>query len=770
MNRDHIQIDDEDEIDIKEIFRTLYRYRYMIVLLVILTTVVSAYIAYFKPSVYQASATVEVGLDKRGYGGSQDVLSLAMDSGAMNSDTEMDIIKSRFLSEKALQKVDFSHRYYTTRNYREVELYKESPFRVGMLKGYGISFDLYPVDGKHYRLVVQEAEDANKTRWSYDKTHLYGKEIVTKRFHLNVVKAKEPKAAQYRFVILDPENLGSMVQRGVGVAQKSKFSTILEISYEDNVPLRAQEFANALADAYIQQNIEKKTKEATRKLAFIDKQLKYITENLKSSAVKLEEFKKTSNTVSLSAKAENILRQMSEYETKLAQISMQQEILNKLYRQVRSGKNLESIAIMGMDSDKSGLDEIVKELQNAIIKKKVLRESYTEVHSEVSKLTKTITQLKKVLIETIKNLKESSREQKELLEKQIAKQQKLLNTLPADERMYGQLQRKFVVNEKIYSYLLEKRSETAIVKAATVSKNRVIDSALLPKAPIKPKRKLIVLVGMILGFILGVALAFLRNYLDDRINEEEDITKVTNVPRLGVIPHIKKDGEKVQVFLSPKSALAESFRNLRTNLQFMGREHSGAHVVAVTSTVGGEGKTTICINLGGIMSIADKKTVILNLDMRKPTLHKKFGLKNGKGMSTLLSGRTSLGEVIQATQYANLDVITSGPVPPNPSELIQSELMERVLEKLRDVYDVIILDTPPIGLVTDARTLMHFADTSLYVLRADYSKKEFLRSIEKLSREEISGLGILLNDVKLGKGSYGYGYGYGYGYYEEERK
>lgn len=168
------------------------------------------------------------------------------------------------------------------------------------------------------------------------------------------------------------------------------------------------------------------------------------------------------------------------------------------------------------------------------------------------------------------------------------------------------------------------------------------------------------------------------------------------------------------------------------------------------------------------MSMANKRTVILNLDMRKPTLHEKFGLKNIKGMSTLLSGHTALGEVIQHTEYENLDIITSGPVPPNPSELIQSELMEKVLEKLREVYDVIILDTPPIGLVTDARTLMHFADTSIYIVRAEYSKKGFLRSVEKLSKEEIRGLSILLNDVKMAKN--GYGYGYGYGYYEEEKK
>ncbi len=768
MNTNSVQIDEEEEIDIKEVFRTLYRYRYMILLLVILFAVASSYYAYFKPNVYKASATVEVGLGQRSYG-SQDMLTAAMDPGYMNADTEMDIIKSRFLTEKALKKVNFSHRYYITKRYKEFELYKDSPFQVGMNKGYNISFDFYPVDEKSYRLVVIEAKDRNGNIWSYDETLPYSKEITTEYFHLNIVKIKEPQDTQYRFVIMDPENMGRFVQGGVSVSQKSQYSTMLEISYEDNVPLRAQEFANALSEAYIEQNIEKKTKEATRKLTFIDKQLKFITENLKGSAIKLEEFKKTSNTVNLSAKAEKIIRQMSEYETKLAEITIQQEMLNTLYEQVKSGENLESIAIIGVDKEKSALSDMIKELQDAIIKKKVLRENYTEMHSEVSKLSKTIVQLEKVIIATIKNLRTSIKERKVLIAKSIGKQQKLLNTLPADERMFGQLQRKFVVNEKIYSYLLEKRSETAIIKASTVSKNRIIDKALTPGSPIKPKKKLIVLAGLILGLILGIALAFLREFLDDRIKEEEDVTKVTNVPILGLIPNIKADHDKVNVFLSPKSAVAESFRNLRTNLQFMERKKN-THVIAVTSTVGGEGKTTICINLGGIMSMAEKKTVILNLDMRKPTLHEKFGLQNTKGMSTLLSGRTALGEAIQYTEYENLDIITSGPVPPNPSELIQSEVMEKVLEKLRDIYDVIILDTPPIGLVTDARTLMHFADTSIYVLRADYSKKGFLRSIEKLSREEIRGLGILLNDVKMSRNGYGYGYSYGYGYYEEEKK
>jgi len=758
---------DEDEIDIKEIFRILHRYKYMIVVITLLFTVASMYIAYFKPNIYQASTTVEVGLQKRGYG-SSDVINMALDPGVLTPDTEMEIIKSRFLAKKALKKVDFTHKYYTTRRWREIELYKNAPFRIGMLKGYGISFNLYPLDKESYRLVVDNAADMNGTSWSYDKIHRYGEEVVTKHFHLNAVRTKEAQDNKYRFVVMKKNyHTGS-----VDVQQVSKYSTILRISYTDHVALRAQEFTNALAEAYIRQNVEKKTKEATLKLGFIDKQLKNITENLKSSAVKIEEFKRGSNTINLSSKAEAIITQMSAAEAKLEEISMERTILNTLYKEIKKGRNVESITLVGIGSGNGALAKQIEMLQEAVLKKKTLREDYTEMYPAVVKLRKQIIYLKRNIIDTIKNLKEGIREKEQLLEKNIAKYQKNLNTLPADERMYGQLQRKFAVNEKIYSYLLEKRSETAILKAATVSRNRIIDTALLPGTPIKPKRDMIVFIGFILGLILGLAIAFLRNFLDDTIQAEEDIKHATDTPLLGFIPHIREDDGKLKVLASPKSAVAEAFRNLRTNLQFMVRRNR-AHVIAVTSTVGGEGKTTVCINLAAIMSMANKKTIVINLDMRKPTLHKKFNLSNRHGMSTLLSGSITLGEVIQKTEYANLDVIASGPVPPNPSELIQGLLMEKVIEKLREVYDVIILDTPPIGLVTDARTLMHLADTSIYVLRSNYSKKAFIHKVKELVRlKDIEGLVILLNDVKMDKSGYGYNYNYGYayGYYEEDKK
>ena len=597
---------DEDEIDLKEVFRTVYVYRYMIISFIMVFMVTSIAFAYFKTNVYQAFSTVEISDDKQ-MGSQDDILSMAMEGGSANVDTEIQIIKSAFLAEKALKHVNLTHRYYSSKKLKQIELYKTSPFEVGLLKGFGVTFYLYPEDETHYRLEVEDAKDLHGNTWSYDAVHTYGKEVVNEHFHVNIVKKDDFLESAYSFVIYDVAKMARMVQKEhVSVSQISKKASVVSISYSDNNALRAKEFTDALAKAYVKHTVDKKVREADLKLTFIEKQLKGVTQSLENAAIKLEEFKKSSNTIDLGTKAQTLTQQMSQNEVALSEISIMEKMLGSMYRQIKTGKNLASISVEGLGMDNSSLSVMLKELQDAILKKKILREDYTEVYPEVVKLTRTIRQLQRTITGKIKSLGTNIKEKKKLLESSIAKQQALLNTLPASERTNSDLQRKYMVNEKIYSYLLEKQSETQILKASTVSQNMIIDNAFIPEKPIKPKRKLIVLVGIILGFIVGIAMAFLRAFLDNRIKTEEDIEKATRVPIYGVIPHIKEDADKIKVFLSPKSVVSEAYRSLRTNLQFLGK-NEGSLVISVTSTVGGEGKTTISTNLSAIMSMSGKK-------------------------------------------------------------------------------------------------------------------------------------------------------------------
>ena len=770
MNENKLDIP-EDEINFKEIFWTLTRYRMSILFFITIFTITAVVYAYFKPDIYQAVATVEVGIENKMNAGSNDVVAAATSAGYISPDTEIAIIKSRFLVIKALKNINFTHHYYRTTNMKEFELYKNSPFTVDMIRGEGLSFEVSYHSKNKYRLVITGIDNQTSLEWKYDKIHTFDKEVNNQKFifTLTLKKGRILKDDKYRFIILSKSGAVSSAMGRVNAQTVGKFSSIISISYTDNVALRAKEFTNALAEAYIKQSIDKKNREASKTLAFVDGQLDKIDYTLQVSELKLEEFKKDSRSMTIDAKALSVSNRLDTAQNKMATLMIQIGIIDEIYKDIKLGKSIDTISVTGLENNSNhsySLASIISNLQETIIKIKELRIDYTDEYPEVKKLKEKTRKLKSNIISVIKNIKRNFDKRKKLLDISIEKGKDTISELPEDERKFVRLKRKFEVNEKIYSYLLEKQASVSILKASTVSNNRILDKALLPRGAISPKRKIIVITGFILGLLFAVAFSLLRAFLDDRIKYENDVTKIVNIPILGVIPHIKHNPDKVSLHLFPKSIITEAFRSLRTNLNFM-LKGDGSHTIAVTSTISSEGKTTVCVNLASIMSMSNKKTIIVNLDMRKPTLHQKFGIKNDKGMSTLLSYRTTLSDVIYSTDYKNLDIIPAGPTPPNPSELIQDEFMIKILNKLKKVYDVIIIDTPPIGIVTDARMLIHLADSTIYVARAEYSKKSFLKNIEKISIfKDIKGLGIVINDMKNQK--YGYEYTYDNNYYEEK--
>ncbi len=745
---------DVDEISFQKLIEIPLKYKYSIIFLMLLTTAIAFVYIYFHPNIYKASTTIEIGVKEPGSANIQDLLSSAIGKESTNIQTEIEIVKSRFVANMALKHVDFVHHYYGIKNYKKQELYKESPFLIDIKKGYGIKFYIYPINKQKFRLVVKQLPDGS----SLDKEFRYNEAIKNRFFEITVKKVAPTTFKKYLFVASNPKKIADKLRKRLTVKPITPKAAIILIEFEDNVALRAKEYVNALAKAYLDQSIERKTKEATLKLQFIDKQLKEITKNLRSSEDKLSEFKKESNLISLSSKAQAVLQRVSQLETQLQQLLLQKKAVQLLYKQIQQGYGIENLSIVGLGANSQTLAYLLEQLQNAIIKKRMLLQDYTSAHPEVIKVTKSIIQLKRLIFKNIKSTLEILHQKEIYLRKEIAKANNIIESLPENEKILTNLKRKFLVNEKIYSYLLEKRNESSIIKASTISSNRVIDKAELPDKPIKPKKKLILILGAVIGFILGMILAFMRYLLSDKIESKDEVEKLSSIPLVGVIPHVNKHAENIIVSKEPKSAIAESFRSLRTNLQFMVKEEK--KIIAITSTIAGEGKTFISVNLATIISMTGLKTIIINGDMRKPTLHEKFNLSNEKGLSTYLSGKSLLYEIIAQSNYENLDVITSGPIPPNPSELINSRVFKELIERLREVYDVIVLDTPPLGLVSDARVIMELSDVNLYIVRENYSKKSFLKNVDKLKEEQVRGLGIVYNDAKESKDGY-----YGYGYY-----
>ncbi|MBP7784191.1 MAG: polysaccharide biosynthesis tyrosine autokinase [Aliarcobacter sp.] len=764
-----------DEIDLKDLFKTIMKYKYIIALFAIIFTIASAVFAYVKPSVYSSFATIELQEEKNSFN-ADDALKQAFSGGSVNVENQIEILKSKSLQDKALKELILKTRYFTVKNYRVREFYKNSPFIVidKILEDniYGTTFNLTPIDESSFRLEIRPISKYSKRGIlallgvqpledyeliTYDKVHKYDEDIATEWFSINIKKFAPLENEEYSFSFVHPSIASNIYYSQLSVSQVSELASILQISMEDSVSLRAKDLLNSLFKAYLEQEVQRKTEVANLSLDFIDSQLEEINTKLKSSESDLEKYKETNDVIVLSDKAQTVTKQLVEYESKLQEIAVEENILNNLLQYISKNQNLSGLTVGSINFADPALASLIKNLHELSTQKDTLLLDYTELHPDIQKLNKSIASLRRQIISSLQSNLKQLQQRKSASNDLISGYKRSLETLPKQERELTRLNRHFSVNEKVYSYLLEKRAETAILKSSTISNARVLDEALNFSIPIKPKRILIVLVGLILGIIVGLAYAFLREFLNNTIKNTEEIEKYSTMPIYGVIPLNKNK--------KTKSIFEEAFRSIRTNLQFL-PQNEKSRVIAITSSVSGEGKTTISAKLAEIIAQTDKKVIVLDLDLRKASVHKEFDVPNNIGMSNYLTNQNTLEEVIKNTNEKNVDIITTGALPPNPSELILTDAMKTLLDKLKESYDYIIMDTPPVGLVTDALILMNYSDISFTVVRANYTRKEFIRNLDRLSKEHSHNhVGIILNGVEIGdKYGYGYGVSYGYGY------
>ncbi len=754
-------IEPSDELDLRELFQTLKKYKYSIIFITFLSTIIAFLFAYYKPNIYKSSATLQLESDKKGNLGN-DILAQALNGGGDlgNLDTQKAVIKSRFLVEKVVNKLKLNEEYIgVNKYYKKVFFYKDSPIKIDIIKGNNLTFTIIP---KSVNSFVLKTYLNNK---EYKKEHLFNKLISTKYFKIKVIKDTNSSLDMKKYIVSinDPKYFAESIRDKILVDTPFKQADILEVSYEDYIPQRTKDFINLLSKEYLKQALQRKTQEATFTLKFVNEQLKKIKANLEKASKKLEEFKQKNKTIDVKESITQLSSKLAEYENQSSILKMKIDGIKNIIYQIKKGK-LETLTLAGLGVEDQSIGNLIAELQQSLIKQKELLKDYTPSHPEVKKIAIRINQLKSIITKSINNILTNLKAQKRIIDKKLAKLEIKLKKFPKKEQNYIGLERNFLFNEKFYTYLMEKKTETEIKKAATISKNRILDTPLLPKEPIKPKRKLIIIVGLIGGLILGIFIAFLRAFLNDTIENESEIKEKTKAPFLGSIPKFKttKNERKLIILDEPKSPTAEAFRNIRTNLQFMLKKDKG-NVISITSTISKEGKTSIAANLAGALHLVKKRVILINLDLRKPTLHTLFDIPNNKGISNYLTNKASINEIIYKTKYNYIDIIPAGPIPPNPNELIDSKELYELINKLKREYDYIILDTPPIGLVSDTKIIIKNSDLTIFTLRANYSKKDFINLINELYLDKIH-LAIVLNDISIKNKGYGYAYGYGYGY------
>lgn len=553
---------------------------------------------------------------------------------------------------------------------------------------------------------------------------------------------------------------------GLTVNIDEKAGSILKLSIQGKNKTRMVNFLNTTVDVLMKTQLESKNKFAENTINFIDTRLLEMEGKLKESGDELKDFGKDNNIVDIEAGGLSFKQQLLDYDAQKDLVERKISYLNTLKNYLKGSVDFSKLpapTVAGIDEPNIN-SNVAKLIALSVQRSELSYSIKGSVYFE--RIDNEISSLKKVLLENADSYKNALQYDLNLANQKIGKVEGEISKLPEGKQEWLKLSRKYNLSDNIYNMFLQKRSEASIVKAANLSDIVFIDPAKdVGGGLLGPKTSVNYVLAFFMGIIIPLILVFFIFFISNSVQNIEDISAQTQLPLIGIVG-VKHSESNLSVFERPKSALSESFRAIRSSLQYLYKKQhvDGAKTLMLTSSVSGEGKTFCSLNIATVFALSEKKTIILGLDLRKPKIFDDFNIKNDIGAVNYLIGERTLEDVIQKTHVPFLDVVTSGPIPPNPSELILGDSMKEMIEELKKTYDYIVLDTPPVGLVSDALELSQYCDVTLYVVRQNFTKKEMLTLLNnRTKRGELNNVSIIFNGYE-NKAKYGVGYGYGYGY------
>jgi succinoglycan biosynthesis transport protein ExoP len=555
--------------------------------------------------------------------------------------------------------------------------------------------------------------------------------------------------------------------RNVNVKSDDKGGSIITLGMQGANKARMVEYLNSTVKMLIKRQLDSKNQFATNTINFIDSTLVAMESQLKETGDELKSFRKDKNIYDVEeGGGAKFSDKILDFDVEKDAVNRKISYYNSLKAYLRNSvdySKLPAPSVAGIEdpnivvnvSKLIALSTQRSEMAYAVKSEKIFRDFDNQMEA-----------VKNVLLENITTAKAALLYDLATVESKINQTESKIKRLPDDQQELIKIKRKYDLNDNIYSTFLQKRSEADIVKAANLSDIHFVDPAKdIGGGLIGPKTGVNYILALFLGLFLPLLVIVIIFFINNTIHNPEDISKLTTIPLIGIVG-INTDNTNLAVFEKPKSALSESFRAIRSSLQFLYKKSNvaGAKTLMITSSVSGEGKTFCSINIATVFALSEKKTVIVGLDLRKPKLFEEFNLTNTLGVVNYLIKQKSLDDIVNSTSIPFLDVILSGPVPPNPSELIMGDGMKELIDELKTKYDYIILDTPPVGLVADSLELAQYCDVTLYIVRQNFTKKEMITLLNnRVNRGELNNTSVILNGFE-NKAKYGGGYGYGYGY------
>ena len=732
----------------------------------------------YTPPVYNISASVIIkdnDKNSKASSGMADLEDLGFYSSINNFDNEVEILQSRTLIKKVVEELDLYISYAAKSSFHDIELYKSSPVKVWITPEEAqklpapayINLTLQPGNKLNVKITIGEQEYSKQ----FDKLPAL---LTTPSGTFSFTPADSTIAKSEQKImatVSSPRNVAGSYRGALSIEPTSKSTTIAQISVKSTHTQRGMDFINKLVEIYNRDANDDKNEVATKTAEFIDERINIINGELGTTEQELETFKRDAGLTDLKSDAQLALSENSEYEKKRAENSTQLRLVQFLASYANNPDHAYEVLPVNVGLTDTGLTELINRYNEMLLERKRLLRSSQENNPVVVNLDASIRAMRSNVLTTINSVQRGLAITQADLERQAGKYAGRITNAPGQERQLVSISRQQEIKAGLYLMLLQKREENAITLASTANNARIVDEALADAIPVSPKGKMIYLVALILGVALPVAVIYIIELFKYKIEGRADVEKITSFPIVGDVPFSENKSSEgaIVVHENQNDLMAETFRNVRTNVLYMMK--SNEKVILVTSTTTGEGKTFIASNLAVSLALLGKKIVIVGLDIRKPGLNKAFQLsRKEQGISQFLANpeHTDLMSLVQVSNInPNLSILPGGPIPPNPTELVARESLPQAIDILKKHFDYIILDTAPIGMVTDTQLISRVANASIYVCLADYTHKADYTLINELGEQKkLPNLCTIINGLDMKKKKYGYYYGYGkYGKY-----
>ena len=772
-------------------FQTIYtavilHWKWFVLSLIICMGCAMIYLRYKTP-VYQAYAKLLIkDDDSRGRGGKSGVLTtsnLGIMSNSTGIDNEMEILSSLSIAQQAVRDLKLYVNYSLEGKVKDHLIYNSEPISVDLdpshleKLNYPISLEInrkgssYTVTGEYLNPKTGVKNSIEKTINSFPTRIDTKTGIIT--LQSNGDRGLLPEGRALKVTILSPKSVAAKYAGSLSVSQTSKTTTIAELVLKDESPQRAVDYLRQLAICYNRQANEDKNEIAVRTEEFINGRLEKINAELGSTEGSLEEYKKRNNMVELKMNAAQAVQNQDVYSQKLAEANTQMALLNSISEYMNDPSNKYQTLPSNVGLSDASATSLIDKYNDIVITRNRLLRSASESSPTVTPLTAQLDDLTSSIQRAMIQARKSMEIERNNIANMYGRYASQTNATPEQERILTQIGRQQDVKSGLYLMLLQKREENSISLAATADKGKLIDDPQY-MGKVSPKNSMIMLIALIMGLAIPAGIIFVINFMRYKIEGHDDVAKLTSLPIIAdvaVASETAKTKADIVVHENQNNQMEEVFRSLRTNLQFIMAENE--KVVLFTSSTSGEGKTFTAANLAVSFALLDKKVVLVGLDIRKPRLAELFEINDHQhGITNLLTQPDPTAadvkkQILKSGISNNLDILMAGPIPPNPAELVARKSLDQVIDILKETYDYVLIDSAPVGLVTDTLQIGRVANATVFLCRADYTPKEAFDYINDLAKEKkLPNMCVVINGIDMSKKKYGYYYGYGrYGKY-----